>query len=390
MSELFALLERQAVEVQPSPDALDGIMRGVRRRRITRRVASGSTALLVLAGAMAAVPLVQQRLRPTRQVIAIGPQANAQTPALALRTQLGIEGRTKGAPDSVVVRQHLAAGDAQLSLVQIQSGKSVKLNSRVEDATVSPEGDVMAAVSDDSQLVVGSTQTWHPATVPSSSSRVGAQVSWDEGGGALFTRLDGRWVRVNNPAPAGPHSDIAPTIQKLNVPSIAGGPVLMSVSPGGDLALLFGVTWVKHVGATPHLSLGDFDGVSVTHPKKIAVPPGAVEGPMGWVGENAFLLAPADGEALIVRTDGTRILVHADPMGDPCQLVAPAVQCRTAGPRLLGTDAAGSLLFWKLGAKEGTGQPASVVLYYKTWLDGSHVMRLVGLAGVYGPPVAAR
>src|SRR5207245_4351356 len=141
--------------------------------------------------------------------------------------------------------------------------------------------------------------------------RVGAQVSWDQGGGALFTRLDGRWIRVSNPTTSGAHPYRDPAIEKLNVPSIPGGPVLMSVSPGGDLALLFGVTWVKHTGAMPHLSLGNFDGVSVTDLRKIIVPPGAVEGPMGWVGENAFLIAPADGEALIVRTDGTRILVHA-------------------------------------------------------------------------------
>jgi hypothetical protein len=388
MSEVFALLERRAVQVQPQQDALEGILRGVRRRRITRRVASGSAALLVFAGAMAAVPMVQQHLRPPHPGIAAMDQ-QPEGLALALRKTLGIQGFTKGAPDSVVVRQRLSSGDAKVSVVQIDTGKTVQLKGQIEDATISPGGDSMAAVGN-TGLVVGSTKTWHPASVTSGSNRVGAQVSWGQGGGALFTRLDGRWVRVSNPATTGSHLYRAPVVERLNVPSIPGGPVLMSVSPGGDLALLFGVTWVKHAGAKPHLFLGEFDGVSVTHPMKIAVPAGAVEGPMGWLGQNAFLLAPANGEALIIRTDGTRVLVQASAMDDPCRLVATAAHCRTAGPRLLGTDADGSLLFWKLSAKEASRQPPSVVLYYKTWLDGSHAMRLVGLAGVYGPAVAAR
>jgi hypothetical protein len=388
MSDLFALLERRAVQVQPQPDALEGIMHGVRRRRITRRVASGSAALLVFAGAMAAVPMIQQHVTPPHQGVLAAPQPEGQ--ALALRRTLGIRGFTKGAPNSVVVRQPISSGGAKVSVVQIDTGKTVELKGQIDDATISPGGDAVATVSKEHQLTVGSTRTWHPASGAPNSNRVGAQVSWDQGGGALFTRLDGRWVRLSNRTMAGPHSEGTPVVERLNVPSIPGGPVLMSVSPGGDMALLFGVTWVKHLGAKPHLFLGDFDGVSVTHSRKIAIPRGAVDGPMGWLGENAFLLAPAVGEALIVRTDGSRILVQASPMGDPCEFVAAAAHCKTAGPRLLGTDAEGSLLFWKLSAEEASRQPPSVVLYYKTWLDGSHAIGLVGLAGVYGPAVAAR
>jgi hypothetical protein len=386
MSELFPLLERHAVSLTPRPDALDGIMRGVRRRRITRRLASAGAALAVLAGGMAVVPLLQRHL-PTPTISTVMPPEDQ---ALALRTRLGIRGATKGAPGSVVVRERHATGGSQLSLVQVLTGKTVPLPGRMKDATLSPDGGAVAAVTDD-HLVVGSTQTGETAPVTSETARVEGRLSWDQSSGSLFTRLNGRWVLVHNPAwTRGPHGRPTPAVQDLNVPTIPGGPILLSVSPDGDLALLFGLTWRAHLGPKPHLFLGRFDGVSVTEQRKVDVPPGALDGPMGWLGENAFLLAPADGEALIVRTDGPRLLVRADSMADPCGLVASAAVCTPVGPALLGTDAKGSLLFWKLSAEEGIRQPTPVVLYYKTWLDGSHAVRLVGLAGVFGPAVAAR
>jgi hypothetical protein len=64
-----------------------------------------------------------------------------------------------------------------------------------------------------------------------------------------------------------------------------------------------------------------------------------------------------------------------------------------AGPRLLGTNAQGSLLFWKLAAQAAPRPPVelpTVVLYYRTWLDGTHAVRLTGVAGTFGPRVAAR
>jgi hypothetical protein len=385
MSDLFPLLERRAVAVAPRPDALDGILRGVRRRRITRRLTSACAALAVLTGGIAVVPLLQRHM-PTHTAVASAPTLDDQ--AFTLRTRLGIRGTTKGAPGSVVVRERDTAGGSQLSLVQILTGRTVSLPAQMKDATLSPDGGAVAAVTDD-HLVVGSTQTGKTAPVTAEAARVEGQLSWDQGSGALFTRLDGKWVRVHNPAATRGFRGNA-IVQNLNVPTIPGGPILLSVSPGGDLALLFGITWRPHVGAKPHLFLGNFDGVSVTDPRKIDVPLGALDGPMGWLGENAFLLAPGDSLALIVRTDGPRLLVRADPMADPCDLVASAVRCSPGGPHLLGTDGKGSLLFWKLWTQASIRQPASVVLYYKTWLDGSHAVRLVGLAGLYGPAVAAR
>jgi hypothetical protein len=57
----------------------------------------------------------------------------------------------------------------------------------------------------------------------------------------------------------------------------------------------------------------------------------------------------------------------------------------------MGTNADGSLLFWRISAErqDPSAQPA-LVLFYKTWLDGTHGVRLEGIVGRIGPPVAPR
>jgi hypothetical protein len=88
-------------------------------------------------------------------------------------------------------------------------------------------------------------------------------------------------------------------------------------------------------------------------------------------------------------------------MPDPCSLAPDGSQCTPGGPWLLGTNGDGSLLFWQVtGASQQTtggsaggaaqSQPAMTIFYYRTWLDGTHVLRLTGEVGRYGPPVAAR
>jgi hypothetical protein len=84
--------------------------------------------------------------------------------------------------------------------------------------------------------------------------------------------------------------------------------------------------------------------------------------------------------------------VVPEDMDDPCRGLSPRMACVSEGPRLLGTNADGSLLFWKVSA-ERTGRESAtpiLVLYYKTWLDGTHGVRLSGLVGRLGPPVAPR
>ena len=87
-------------------------------------------------------------------------------------------------------------------------------------------------------------------------------------------------------------------------------------------------------------------------------------------------------------------------MPDPCAARAAPSTCTGAGPWLLGGNADGSLLFWKVtGTTPSASSDASghqgtrqivVIFYYKTWLDGTHAVRLTGELGRYGPPLAAR
>jgi hypothetical protein len=130
----------------------------------------------------------------------------------------------------------------------------------------------------------------------------------------------------------------------------------------------------------------------VSDPREIDIPLGALEGPMGWVGANAFLLAPGPGRALMVRTDGTKVEVIPRDIDDPCARLSVRTACDSEGPMLLGTNKDGSLLFWKVSAERTLvpSAPSIFVVYYKTWLDGTHGLRLSGVAGHLGPPVAPR
>ena len=223
------------------------------------------------------------------------------------------------------------------------------------------------------------SQVLEPGPQPSPPS-----VSWDGTGSSLYARVSGLWVEVRNPG--GAHQQQ----RTLHVPALAGA-TLLSISPSGSHALLFGML-DGPTGPVPRLYLGAFDGTTVSDVRAIDVPRGARTGPLGWLGENAFLLAPAPGQALIVRTDGTKVPVYARGITDPCATTGLAGGCVYRGPRLLGTNDDGSLLFWRVASlRGGNGAVATFLLrYYGTWLDGSHALRLTGLAGRYGPAVAPR
>jgi len=392
VTELQDLLDRRARLIQPLPEALAQVMGQVRKRRRRRQALAEGTALLVLAAALTAIAVVRPATGPGGR-IPLATQLLGTEQALALRSELGIEGPTKGAPGSVIVSNRTATGQVDLSVVQVRTGESVRLRleARTKDAVVSPKDDVVAAVGDHGIVVAAPKQRGRPTVIPRTEGADG-RVSWDGSGSVLFTRVNGQWLRVSNPAAASGLRGTTPMVEQVKVPSIPGGPVLLSVSPGGGAAALFGITYPEGAPPVPHLYLGRFDGDAVTEPRRIEIPESALEGPMGWVGDNAFLLAPEPGRALLVRTDGSRLEVTPEGIEDPCEALSSAGPCTSEGPKLLGTNADGSLLFWKIAA-EPTDDPSSppiLVLYYKTWLDGTHGVRLRGLVGRIGPPIAPR
>jgi hypothetical protein len=392
VTDLQDLLDRRARLIQPLPDALAQVTGRVRKRHRRRQAVAEATALLVLAAALTAIAVARPSPGPARRV-PLAAELLGTEQALALRSQLGIEGPTKGAPGSVIVSSRTATGQADLSVVHVRTGESVhlRLEPHTTDAVVSPKGDVVAAVSDHGIVVAGRKERRRPAVIPRTEGADG-RVSWDGTGSVLFTRVKGQWLRVTNPTGARGLRGTTPMVEQVSVPSIPGGPILVSVSPGGGMAALFGITYPKDAPPVPHLYLGRFDGGAVTEPRRIEIPASALEGPMGWVGDNAFLLAPEPGKALVVRTDGSRLEVTPDGIDDPCRATSSQNPCTSDGPRLLGTNADGSLLFWKIAA-EPTDHPSAppiLVLYYKTWLDGTHGVRLGGLVGRLGPPVAPR
>jgi hypothetical protein len=287
----------------------------------------------------------------------------------------------------VIVPTRTSGGATQLSVVQVDSGKETKLPPEVQDAAVSPANDLVAAVTKDRHVVVVDSDSGKQTDVGPSSTTKPPAVSWDRAGSSLFARVAGRWVRVSHPG-LGQEQ-----VRALQVPSVPGGPVLLSISPSGDRALLFGlVRRTLGLAPIPRLFLGAFDGTAVTAITEIRVPAGALGGPMGWVGDNAFLLAPGPGKALIVRTDRSTISVSATGIGDPCRLVRGDTLCTERGPDVLGTNADGSLLFWRVAAvrEADRGAPTLLVQYYRTWLDGTHAVRFTGPLARFGPPVAAR
>jgi hypothetical protein len=344
----------------------------------------------VLAAALVAIAVTGPTARQENGV-AVSTQLLGTRQTLAIREDLGIEGPTKGVPDSVVVAERTEGGRVDLAVVHVRAGKStrVRLQADENDPALSSKGDV-AAVSHHAVIVSSRKEPARTAVIPETDGADG-QVSWDASGSLLFTRIKGQWVRVSNPV--GTAEDPGhPLIQQVVVPTIPGGPILLSVSPGGGAAALFGITYPEGEAPVPHLFVGHFDGVSVTEPREIDIPAGVLAGPMGWLGDNAFLLAPGPGKALVVRTNGSRIAVTAEGIDDPCRALRAALTCASDGPRLLGTNADGSLLLWRISAERAPDSkaPPILVLYYKTWLDGTHGVRLRGLIGRVGPPVAPR
>jgi hypothetical protein len=333
--------------------------------------------------------------RPTatqKPRVALREQLLGTRQALAVRTKLGIEGPTKGAPESVMVTDRTRTGSVEVSLVHVRTGKStlVRLQGDTENAAISPKGDVVAAVSHHAVVVASPKERAGTAVIAHTDGADG-QVSWDGTGSVLFTRVKTQWVRVSATGSSA-RAPARAVVQHVTVPTIPGGPILLSVSPGGSVATLFGITYPDGGPPVPHLYVGRYDGVAVSDPRQVDIPPGALEGPMGWVGENAFLLAPGPGKAMLIRTDGSSVEVVARGIEDPCGALSARIACTFDGPRLLGTNADGSLLFWKVSAERTSGPsaPPILVLYYKTWLDGTHGVRLRGLVGRLGPPVAPR
>lgn len=392
MIDLQDLLDRRAHLIDPAPDAFTRLLQTVHKRHRRRQAMAWGVAMSVVATALSAI--VTGRAAPTRKPqVALRAQLLGTEQALAVRSQLGIAGQTKGAPRSIVVRERSRSGRVEVSLVDVPTGKStpVQLEADATGAAVSPKGDVVAAVSHHAVVVASSGEPSRAGVVPETDGAEG-QVSWDGTGSALFTRVKGQWIRVSNPAGGPGPAAARPEVQRVTVPPIPGGPILLSVSPGGDIATLFGITYPEGQPPLPHLYVGSFDGVAVSDAREIEIPAGALAGPMGWVGENAFLLAPGPGKAMVVRSDGSKIEVVAHGMENPCGRLSARIACTSRGANLLGTNADGSLLFWKVSAeRSGDGSaPPILVVYYKTWLDGTHSVRLGGLVGRLGPPLAPR
>jgi hypothetical protein len=393
--DLQDLLERRARMIDPSLDALARVMGTVRRRHRRRKAMAWASAMCVLAAGLTATVVARHPPVQKPRVVLAAQQLFGTRQALALRSELGIEGRTKGAPQSVVVTERTRTGRVEVSLVHLRTGKSTQVQldgSDTKDAqvSVSPKDDVVAAVGHKGVVVASPNHPTRAAVIPETEGAEG-EVSWDGTGSVLFARVKDQWVRVSN-ATEGSGLLARHVVHQVTVPDIPGGPILLSVSPGGGVAALFGITYPEGQAPVPHLFVGRFDGAAVMDPREIEIPAGALAGPMGWVGDNAFLLAPGPERALVVRTDGSRIEVTPEGIENPCSAVPSPEQCASVGARLLGTNADGSLLFWKVSAEPSTGgsAPAILVLYYKTWLDGSHGVRLGGLVGRLGPPVAPR
>ncbi len=401
MSGLRVELERRALRIVPRADALAIVRARARARARSRRMASAGAAATT---ALVAVALIGHPSTGHRIGAAATPLALPAAPQAArdLRAQMGILGTTKGVPMGLVVHTTTAQGE-QLQLLHTDTGKQTDLPDDVSDASVAPSGNTVAGVSGNDVVIVAPGSTDPTSRVAGSADP--SSLSWGPNGSALFARVDGRWRLV-------PESDQVPGgVRTLRVPDLRGGPTFLSVSPAGDLVLLFGVTWttrdsrgttadvrpskdpgLSSASLEPHLYLGGFDGTQVTDVRLIKIPPGAVDGPLGWVGDNAFLLSVSAGQALIVRVDGTSIPVSPDLGVDACRKAPATALCSAQPPRLLGTNADGSLLYWRSVATWSgpTAAARTAVAYFQTWLDGTNPVLLGGAAGRFGPPLAAR
>lgn len=403
MSDLRERLEERAAALPPDPDALDRIRAAAARRRLRRRGTAGAVAailvgVLVFSGVLSpATPTPGDAAPPLSR-----PLPARDTSAVAVREQFGIVGPTKGSPAGVVVpaprrprtRRHL------MSVVEMSSGKRVSVP-RGTTVTVGPGG-ALATVGS-TKLSVKRTGS-ASAVVVRTRTRA-RQVTWSADGTALFALVGSEWILVPTGSTArGSDANRAGQVTPLHVPRLPGGPTLMSVSPDGTHVLLFGIVTAPAVTPTngrvpgfarahplarvPYLYLGDFDGTTVTAVRPIPIPATALSGPLGWLGDNAFLVAPGPGRALIVRPGQPPVEVRA--MGIPASCVAGETACPGSGPWLLGTNQDGTLLLWRVHGLDAAPEGPAGAAYYATWLDGSHAARLTGVAARYGPAVAPR
>lgn len=400
--EVRAMLDDRTEDIAPPSGALDRVHAVARKRRRRRRVAVGTSALLAtsvalaFAGGVLREPLDGGGHRP----VASGGIVQISDPSM-VRHDLGITGRTKGAGQVVVAKSPSPdSKQPAWTLVQTDTGFSEELPNNTKAATLSPQQNSVAMVTKGNTVVVQSTSGAVADRTVVKHQRPGANISWDPRGTALFALIDGHWTRVPAPTAAGTIHTSA-SVRVLGVPRLPGGPSFLSVSPSRDYTLLFGVATAgeaggHRAGARPHLYLGRFDGKRrVSHLDRIAVPRAARQEPMGWLGDNAFVIGTGADAAWIVRVDGSHVVVAAA-LPDGCSLEGAPVACRSRGPRVLGTNADGSLLYWRVrGVPTQTADGADarehgVVAFFSTWLDGSHPKQLTGPAGTYGPATAAR
>ena len=399
--ELREALDARAETVWPSRDALFRVRTTARRRRRRRRVTIGGCALVATTVAFASVGgSLHEANRAERSAVS-SPASRARVGtagAAALRTLYGIVGTTKGAAAPA-----RSLPEAPPVVGPRQTGGSVSIPGDAASTSVAPGHTTVAVVTKQQQVVVESTVSGSSKAVLGRTTS-GAQVSWAPGGTALFAFVGKHWVRV--PSADGTENPRAHA-QALSVPRVAGGPTFLSLSPGKDVVVLFGVTRARGGTdprpAVPHAYIGRFDGADVTHVRRIGVPAAATGGPLGWLGDNAFVVAAGPGRAWIVRVHGSPVTVRAA-IPDVCSLAGAPAACISDAPRLLGTDAAGALLYWEVrvespaapangssgGLSGNAPAGAATVDYFSTWLDGSHSTRLTGAAGTYGPTLAAR
>lgn len=415
MSDLRRLLEAHAAGVEPDPEALQQVRRGARRRRRRRRGLAGLATLVVAFTVIGVLKLPGVERPPDDGAVRISAAQAAlrgPVPARKLRQHLGIRGVTKGSPEDVVVPDTstgASSTSASLALVEMPAGIPSALPDGTRHASVAPGGGAVAAVTGKGVVVVTpglSTPSGgaglNPSRGPTGAGRGAADhdhvtvraagataaVSWSRGGTALFVRASGGWVVVTNPATMPAAFLVA---HALAVPKLPGGPTFLSVSPGGDFALLFGLTGGPS-DPVPHLYLGRFQGQRVMDVHPLFTPPTSVAGPLGWLGDNAFLLSAGAGRAIIYRIGGAPIQVGAGAIPNPCR-TSIRLAC---GPWLLGASSDGSLLFWRVdpaprfASSRSNEVQTGACYYYSTWLNGTHPALLTGAAARYGPPLAAR
>ena len=384
----------------------------------------GSLVVLLLAMAFAADSLQEAASRGTRSIeiaAATGSGRLTRGPeqARSLRNTYRIHGLPKGQPTVPIDRSPKESpSSGHVTAVQMPNGTTYPLPNGATAASVSPRGHSIAVVTADHREVVEST-TGSGKLPRRASTAAGRQISWNPSGTALFALVDGHWVLVPAPDAQGTVRTRA-KVRMLEVPRLPGGPSFLSVSPKGDSVLLFGLTKTTSdaaaattpfakspaAGVRPHLFLARVDGHRVTDVRKVRVPPRARRAPVGWLGDNAFLIPTGPHIAWIVRMNSSHLPVQPVTIPDACTLDGAPAGCRARGPWLLGTNADGSLLFWRERASGGPKPVAEVgpaaqlgaaaaisrasVAYFVTWLDGSHAKRLTGAAGEHGPPLAGR